>query len=541
MTTAYPNIPIFNITALLFAPGGACRHIKLRAIGALALLLCFFARGQAILNSDSRSVSTSGGFIQAPDAFGEYWPEGYLDVPQYSDGTESAELIAAQNSGVTDNGYTIEGSGDAFFLQYNDYAGGSAQSSLDLQFTVANPVYYGFSCSCSGSPNTCLVSFSGVPGGGVGVQGTEGPRFGFGTMVPGINYRIYANCGAQWGWTSGAWKFELNLSDTPSRYTPQQAQALGIASSYAGSASLGLGLAGLAGLTTGGIGTLLIAGSALLGGISEETHLLSLDPPDTNFTVIAKPVFPSLPLVTPGTNVTQAEAASLNAWITDLGQAWAYSQALYTSINRSSGAAAATNAFWQNAQLNAIQLYEPQLAALLSQEPVLRSNALVQLQLDGYPSVSFSTSNAMAIITGIAAGNGMPAIWQTELTRLGWNSTTISNYEDSLLGIDPTSVAGTFPASLANTNLDAGMAAAASALWYSSPVLLNVRRLPGGELCFDVSTMSGFSYTVQSTQDLKNTNNWTSIFSTPGTGKLISITNSPQAGSKAGFYRVVHD
>jgi hypothetical protein len=75
----------------------------------------------------------------------------------------------------------------------------------------------------------------------------------------------------------------------------------------------------------------------------------------------------------------------------------------------------------------------------------------------------------------------------------------------------------------------------------SSLVLTNAAWLPTGAIRFDLTTTPGTAYTIQFNADLSQTTGWTPLLSTNASASLLSFTNSPPSGTKAGFYRAFHN
>jgi hypothetical protein len=67
--------------------------------------------------------------------------------------------------------------------------------------------------------------------------------------------------------------------------------------------------------------------------------------------------------------------------------------------------------------------------------------------------------------------------------------------------------------------------------------LTNFAWLPGGGLRFDFPTTPGTSYTIQFNQNLGNATGWSSLLTTDAATTSVAFTNSPPAGTPAGFYR----
>jgi hypothetical protein len=73
----------------------------------------------------------------------------------------------------------------------------------------------------------------------------------------------------------------------------------------------------------------------------------------------------------------------------------------------------------------------------------------------------------------------------------------------------------------------------------SGPVLTNAALLPGGSVRFDLTTTPGVTYAIQYNQNLNNPSGWTPLLTTDAVATVMSFTNTPASGTKAGFYRAV--
>jgi hypothetical protein len=264
------------------------------------------------------------------------------------------------------------------------------------------------------------------------------------------------------------------------------------------------------------------------------------DPMDTNYTAQVQAVVPAITPFAASNGVTQLEADTYNLWQTNLSLSHAYSAALTTALNRAQGAAYAGDAHWKTAQMNAAVQFEAQLASLLDQEPTLRSNVVAQFQSGGFPGITVTTNDAIALQTQIIS-NGLPAVLLDGLTAHGVDPDTITNLQNTLLTADPDAFAGGFPASLANTNLDSIAHTLAADLRDASLVLINASVLPGGQFRFDLPTQPGYTYNIQFTQNPAQPNAWTTLFTTNATTALLTFTNTPATGAATGFYRATHN
>ena len=190
--------------------------------------------------------------------------------------------------------------------------------------------------------------------------------------------------------------------------------------------------------------------------------------------------------------------------------------------------------------MNAAVQFEAQLAGLLDQEPILRSNLVAQFETNGFTAITVSTNDALNLQIEISS-NGLPSELLDELTALGTDAQTITNIEFALLTADPTNMAGSFPQSLTDTNLDSAARSLAANLRDASLTMINAAFLPTGQFRFDLPTEPGYGYTIGSSQNLADPASWTTIVSNIATSTLLSFTNAPPSGAPAIFYRASHN
>lgn len=528
---------------------------KLIFVGWLALQICPKLEAQLFLVYDNRYVMAGENLDTA--SFGQDFEEGVSTF--YSDGIERA------SQGSYCEPTEIYGTGSGFVSG----SGYDAESYLVFQFQVTEEVNYQYYSSSGGSWGSDNIGVeAAIPGGdGIGngpysSLGFEGwPASGSGLLYPGITYFIQVFGIPSQQNSSINWQFQLTVSPTTSKPFFSDAQKtefaadsqyeaqgggmsqgaagdiLAAAAAFAQSGPLGQAPANV--LRAFAIG--LFAGGAIDYVTGQLFSVLAADPVDTNFTVVALPILPALNPVISGTNVTQAAADASNGWLTNQEEIFAYTTALNTSINRAQGAVAATNAFWEAAQMKAAVQYEAGLAGCLDQEPALRSNMVAQLLESGFPAITVTPAEVISNQMNIAAGNELDTNFLAVLCELGANGATITNIEDEFMAQDPNAISGAFPQSLVNTNLDSAEFALAAGLRGSSLVLINLALLPTGQVRFDFPTEPGYNYTVQFNRGLADATEWTTLLATNATAGLVSFTNNPPIGSQAGFYRVVND
>jgi hypothetical protein len=191
---------------------------------------------------------------------------------------------------------------------------------------------------------------------------------------------------------------------------------------------------------------LLIALEALGMSASLEANYykaLALDPSDPNFQVIAKPIIPSLPVVTAEPGFTQAEADAVNALLNDSERAIGITKAILTSADRVLGAYDANNDIWETKQRNAIALYNLQLSDLVQHKIKTLSALQAALSFEGL-SIPISSTDAFYFELNLLQ-NGLPPSDVSILTKLLADPVTINNIKNRLSVLDINKVAGTFP------------------------------------------------------------------------------------------------
>jgi len=200
----------------------------------------------------------------------------------------------------------------------------------------------------------------------------------------------------------------------------------------------------VAALSFGGVG--LAAANGILGVFA------GVDPPDPNFTLIAKPLIPTYTQIVAQLGITSALATALNALNINSLNTIAYAQAAITSGNRAQGAANASNAFWESAQFQAEENYASILVSLTQAEPGLLANLQNALVAGGYGSGTVTTTDVLSYETSILQ-NGLPTSIVQVLTQAGVDNATINLLTNFIDALDVTKVAGAFPAQLTNPTL----------------------------------------------------------------------------------------
>jgi hypothetical protein len=523
----------------------------------VTILICHVAHGQLYLlaGSDTRytdvftGTSSDDGFItNGPVVFGADFGSELSTVGDAGDSCQFT-AAAAQFSSIASTQF--QGSG-AVGCTVQGCAADFADSYLDWEFSVTEKVNYQFQCTSSGSGSVAAFGgFSGISGLPPSIQSGSS-----GVLYPGVPYYITGSASIGYAPEQGfsaSWSFVLTVSPAPVIPRFSQAQKAELTSdaqyfSEVGSidgqaattlrgvaaAAAAVGNAPAAAFLTS-LSTGVIVGASL-NYISKYICLgLALDPPDTNYTVIAQPMPITFTPITASANLTEIGANAWNAWLTNQVEEAAYGQALVTSINRAQGAFNATNLFYEEAQMNAAVQYEAQLAGYLDQEPIFESNMVAQLVTSGFQSVSV-TAEDVATNQANVLTNGLDSDLQATLMQLGADGTTITNIQFDFVLQDPNAIAGSFPQSLTNSTADAALHAVASVLRDSSLRLINIQLLPSGQIRFDLPTEPSYIYNIQFNQNLANPDGWTSVLTTNATTSLLSFTNTLIAG-QSGFYR----
>ena len=460
-------------------------------------------------------------------------------------GTVSSELDgssvnAAQSSSYSVGTFTASGSVN---LNTGRFEGSNSvsvagETSIYIIFEVTNTSHYQFASSFSVMGNVSgNVDFNGLnnPGGDVMASGT---------LLPGGLYDIQAEMGVGTNVTGGHGKWSYSLSITPTnvmagRFTA--AQKADFYSQVSVLSSLADQLAAAA--KSGGSDELrdkLLEAAQGLFDLADKLSQDYADPLDTNYTVLPEVVAPTVTPLASGGGITLLEAQNYNAWLTNLSQLEGYNTALTTAINRAQGAQFEGDSGWETAQMNAAVQFEAHAATLFDQEPALRSNMVAQFASGGFAAIAVTAADALQFQMEIDT-NGLPTNFVEDLTELGADPQTITNFQNAILTQDPADMSGGFPGSLSNPNLDAAQLATAGGLRDASLVMINPALLPTGQFRFDLPTEPGYTYTIQSRTSLTDPGGWTTLLSNKVTTALLSFTNTPSGSAKSAFYRASHN
>lgn len=169
--------------------------------------------------------------------------------------------------------------------------------------------------------------------------------------------------------------------------------------------------------------------AALYSVLADKCAVAVLDPPDSNYTQIAQPSNLTPPTLGAKNGVvTNAEASSINALFQDEAHAAELADVAATSFNRSSGAAATGDIYWQNQQGEAGNRDTLQLGDLLKADANLQNNVRSAFQQDpNYQDVPFSLNNVNGYETQVQQHGGLPAYMNQALSNLGVDDATIAD------------------------------------------------------------------------------------------------------------------
>jgi hypothetical protein len=187
------------------------------------------------------------------------------------------------------------------------------------------------------------------------------------------------------------------------------------------------------------------------------------DPPDANFTTIAKPNNPSVSRLKPVHGLlTRGAAGALNALFAAQAKEIGLMGAIMTAINRASGASAAHDLFFETNQLQAAAHSAGQLAKVLRTEPALRRKAVGALKSAGLTLAL--TPNDFRTFQQDVGRNGLPGFLTAPLRQFGLDDAALEQIRLSILAQDPAAVAGSFPDTLADPELIGDLRGAAASV-----------------------------------------------------------------------------
>jgi len=198
--------------------------------------------------------------------------------------------------------------------------------------------------------------------------------------------------------------------------------------------------------------------------LAEVDKNLALDPSDPNFTVIDQPIIPSLPLLTLGPGLTQAEVDSFNALLVNQEKIIGISRATLTAINRSVGAYDANNDLWEMKQREAAAQYSLQLSSLTHEQTTLLANWQTAWRNGSIGAVTVTSSDVLNAEIELI-NFGLPPTYVQKLQQLGVDNVTIETIKNRLRVQDIYAASGTFPDMLTNPSLISALNKAADSFY----------------------------------------------------------------------------
>jgi hypothetical protein len=176
---------------------------------------------------------------------------------------------------------------------------------------------------------------------------------------------------------------------------------------------------------------------------------LASDPPDPNFMVIATPVTPSVPTLSPDPGVPGAITDAANALFDNARQSIGLLQAILVSINRASGALEAQETFWQEQQVQAAATYRLQLSDLTNKQVDLQSALRDAWAGSGFPDIVANAAQIHRVQLEVNAGGFSTNVVQL-MSQLGLTADNIAYLRRVLVAQDfnEAALSGTFPANL---------------------------------------------------------------------------------------------
>lgn len=221
------------------------------------------------------------------------------------------------------------------------------------------------------------------------------------------------------------------------------------------------------------------ASTSLLTGLA--ASLLAVDPVDPNYTQIPIAAPATFTPIVAGGNITQQQAAAMNALLTNETAIMGYMRAMIQAINRASTAETAGDVIWPGRQLQALASFQLSLGGLLNAEAGLRQAYVNAMLAGGVGPVTITADQAFQTEAQIAGG------WSASQLQLlqgfGLSSEIIELARRIAYVQDINEIAGSYPSKLAQTALlDALRGAAAAARGInvsikpgSDPAPMNVR------------------------------------------------------------------
>jgi hypothetical protein len=177
--------------------------------------------------------------------------------------------------------------------------------------------------------------------------------------------------------------------------------------------------------------------------------IVALDPADPNFTVVAQPVFAPIPTLPKG--IDEYVVETFNLLVRNENMQLGYFVAMKTALNRSQGAAEASNATWQETQLLAAKKYAYDLAGLQEVEPFLLFAYEAALQANHAPLIPIDPAQVNSQLQNISQ-NGFPTSTVQVLEGLGFSAYEVALVQSIPLP-PPISSAPSYPQLLVDSSL----------------------------------------------------------------------------------------
>lgn len=511
-------------------------------LGASALLASA-ARADIEILSDIRSIATDTQTVSYRHVDGE---DLYMWTPP---GLDDEYIVSHKKLGQqTVNQYSsasaskISGSGNAYVQFFDKEIGAWGESNFQLVFDLKTARSYNFDAGCTGGQKNDNVRFSG-PGinfyiNGLASEDDPARRPTEGVIGPG-RYVIEAHCYSKGraDWQASSWHFQLDIGDETFKkyFTEFQRWRWGKCADAVGYEAWGIVSAAAAARKP--YSWFLVAVGNLYYGASAGLRQLSLDPPDSNYAPIYLPESKPVP-APPQNDASPGIADAFNNWLDALGRLNAHLDAIYISMNRAQGAYQAGDKAAENAQVTAMNRYAAESARLLATLPKLRNavfDKFVELEI---PEFALNPGDFMKMLHDITVTGHLPEALAVPAAQLGMSQTQVEDYARFLVGADPLSGRGAFPQMLTNS-VDAGsLASAAAALWFSAPVARNAG-VSNGKIRFEVPTLPGYEYKIESAPSLSSAN-WSTELTTNTVSESFTFESSSLLkGAK--FFRVRHD
>jgi hypothetical protein len=206
---------------------------------------------------------------------------------------------------------------------------------------------------------------------------------------------------------------------------------------------------------------------------SQTYKAIADDPSDNDFTTVAPVQLATVPPLSPGGGVTQAEASAFNALFTEKAQALGLEQALSTALNRAQAAAQdPANAAFEQLQLAAVTMFSQQLGQVAPAEPGLLANVQAALQAGGVADVSVSASDLQALQAAGTLPAGLAnALQQLASSDAQLQSIRLQDIQNTFATQNAAAAAGSLAVTLTDPTFAAQVQTAAQSL--TATVLLS--------------------------------------------------------------------